>query len=252
MYTWLYRPRRKGKAYVKSCHQTLGLNSIIMETSPLLKRLARDRMILLRIPNQHIRRIRHTSSTTERLDSRRRRIKHIIRINDTDLIDSVEIRLGPRRRRQIRTSSYTRTDQTLSPKIIEVSTQLIVAGLLGIEVRESRQLVQWGNRAPIVRGDTVVGVTDQECPVEPGLDVAWHHSGVTWFGEGVVWVWTSGCQGSIDVAVHLTVSVGVSVDYAGSCGGAVDTGRREAIGGDAVGRGCVFEGSSYTALDASQ
>lgn len=105
----------------------------------------------------------------------------------------------------------------------------------------------------------MVRVPDQKCPVEPLLDLARHHGGITRFFGRVVWV--RGVLGRtviIHSAVTLAVTVDVTVDTVGH---AVRRAVRGTIctvdGGVAVGVGHtvglvgVVVGAD-TALDASQ
>lgn len=65
--------------------QSLGLNSVIMEATPFLKRIPGNGMVLLGIPEQHVWVVRQTNTVTESLHGLGRLVEHIIRINDTDL-----------------------------------------------------------------------------------------------------------------------------------------------------------------------
>lgn len=230
-----------------------------MESTPLLKSLARKRIIFLRLPRQHGRRIRNTGTTTEGLNSRRRVIEHIVCINNTDLMDSLLIRLGARLRREIRSLSNTRTDNTLTTQILEMTAQLVVPRFLGVEVVEACHCVQGRDRAPVVRWDTVVRVPDQESPVETLLDLTRHHRGVTRFLGRVIWVRAVLAR---TITVHSAVSLAVTVDVTvDTVGHAVRRAVRGTIctidGGVAVGVvytvglvGVVV--GPHTALDASQ
>lgn len=144
---------------MSSRNQTSRLDSIIVKTTPLLKCITSNLIILRGIPNQHVRRIRQADTIAERLDSRSRCIEHIIRINDTDLISGL-LKLGLIFNAEIRPRRHPRSNKSLPPKIIEVPAQLVVPSFQRRVIIEARHFIQRGNRATEIRGDTEVRVAD--------------------------------------------------------------------------------------------
>lgn len=146
------------ETYMSSLHQSLRLDSIIMESTPLLKRIPSNGMFRLGIPRQHLRSVRQTSTVTESLDGLRRLVEHIIRIDDTHL--DASRRLSIRRGVQLRARCNPRPDQSCLAQIIKVPTQLVVPGLQWVVVVEPGHLVQRWDRASQVRRNAVVRVAD--------------------------------------------------------------------------------------------
>lgn len=178
-----------GYAYMRSRDQCLRLNRIIMEPTPLLEAMTRKVIILLRIPRQQRRIIRHADAFAECLNRRRRRIEHIIRIDDTNLMNgllgstTLNLDVGPGR--------YARSNESLANEVVKVSPQLVIPSLSGIIVMEPGDLVQGRNCAAVVRGHTEVRVADEEGEMESLLDLARHDGWIACLGGCVVRVWST-------------------------------------------------------------
>lgn len=252
---------------MSSGHQTLGLDSIVVEPTPFLKVLTRERIVLLGIPLQHSRGIRQTNATTELLDRRRRRVKHIVSIDYADLVDSLQVLLGASCRRQVWPGAHTRAYETFAAEVVEVPTQLVIPSLLRIEVLEPRHAVERRDRAAVVRGDTIMRVPDEESPVELRLDLLRHDRWVSRLcrrAERIGWAGRHPI-GVVADFIHSGTVVAGAVDSAVShhavgaiCSGAVGLGGVAVGVGTvagtvhAVGRGFFGSLSAYAALQTSK
>lgn len=190
---------------MNSLLQSLGLNSIIMEPTPLLERISGKRMIFRSVPKEHFRVIRQTNTLTERLHRLRRLIKHVIGINDTDF----DVRFTLSITAQLRTGRHAGPDQTGLAKVVEVPTQLVVPGLQRVVVVEPGHVVQRRNCASQIRRHAVVRVADEEGPVEFLLEFPGHHR------------WVAGFRGRVVRIGLLVGSVGVTIDTVGGTVGLV-------------------------------
>lgn len=176
---------------MRPCHEPLRLDNIIMEPSPLIKRIVDILLIRLVIPVQHGGVILDADAATKRLDHGRRLVEQIIRIDDTDLVArSVAPRGADRLEPALElvgvllTGRDVRADQPLAPQVVERAAQLVVPGLGRVVVVEAGHVVQRGDRAAVVRRHAVVRVADEERKVEAGEELPGHHCWIAAFLGG--------------------------------------------------------------------
>lgn len=140
--------------YMGSWSQLGGVDGIFVETIPLCKSLLGGIVISLVIPVEHIARKRLSNALAEFFDDSVRCIEEIISIDEAD-IDFVAGSVGMavcsvRPIGLVLLTSDFWPHLADTAEVIEKRAELGISSFFGVEVVESRDFVQWRDRASVV------------------------------------------------------------------------------------------------------
>lgn len=163
-----------------------------MESSPLLKSVFGDSVILFGLPKKQVWGILDTNTLAESLNNISGVIEQVVSVNDTDVSSAVLCSM---------TIGFICVHSTLSAdlgsnltnlaQIVKDTALFVIASLGGHEVVEAGDLVQRWDGAAEVAGYAVLGMSDQECKVELLQDILGDNGRVAGLCLGVVWVWST-------------------------------------------------------------
>jgi hypothetical protein len=200
---------------MRASFQLFAVNSIFVETLPLLKRLFGIPVVIFGIPSEHFRLVFDAGAFAVRFDDARWVVEQVIRVNDANLYARVWA-LGFRTvRAGGNPGSSMRANLSLGTKEIEETTQLNITSLVGAEVVETRDFVEWGDCAAVVAWNAVLWMADQKREVELRQQVFRDHGWIAGFGfrfvrvrrsvfvcSGGGWGESRGVRSDISVVVH--------------------------------------------------
>jgi len=166
---------------VSSGLELSGVDSILVETSPLLKGLLGVGMVLFVVPVQHAGRVFDADTLAELLEDSRGVVQKVVGVDNTDVHSSALLFASL-------LSSKLGSDLTARTQVVEKTTLLVVAGFGGHEVVKTGNGVERGNGASPVAGNAVLGVADEESEVELVQDLGRDDGGVSRLGLGGVGV----------------------------------------------------------------
>lgn len=153
-----------------------------MESFPLLERLGREVVILIRIPLEHFGGPIDAHAVAEGAHDGFRVVEEVISVDEEDLVRGFDVTVCVSVGSAISMSvgsaidmavdsfflgaGNVRTNVTCGAAVVEETAELLVAGLIRAELVKPGHVLEWWDTAAVVRRDAVSGVADQEGVVE--------------------------------------------------------------------------------------
>ena len=159
-----------------------------MKALPFRKDLLRVALVVHVVPIQHVRLVLETRAVAVRFDDTGWIVEKIIGVHHADLDTFNFGTTGITTQCAVPAIGVVRTNQTDLSEVFEDASDFVVASFGRVEVVEAGNFVQWRDRAPKVRGNTGVRITDQEGEMEAREEIGGHHGRIVWLGRGVEWV----------------------------------------------------------------
>lgn len=203
-------------AYMGSRFQLSRVNGIFMETIPFCKSLLGSVVIGFVIPVQHVTGEWLANAFAEFFDNGIGGIEKVIGVNETDVdfvADAVGVAVGAIS--LIFLAGDFWSDLSNATKVIEKRAKLDISCFLGIEVVETRDLVQRRDSAPVIGRNARSWMADQEGEVELFEESLWDDCRVVWLSKSIVRiaiVFDSLCIfGRSDVHLDMAVTAALAV-----------------------------------------